>query len=121
MSTCQLNSIVLKSKSLGKDAEEYFGNFLAKAPKTIKLYVNRVHLDFENVEDVPPVQTLILNKEYFLSDGKEIELERMKWENVDSIALFVVDNLENEETTRIDYFQLIGKPLKFTRPQGNWY
>lgn len=101
---------------------KYFVISVAKAPKTIKLYANRVHLDFENVEDVPPVQTLILNEEYFMGDGKEIELERMKWENVDSIALFVVDNLQNEETTTIDYFQLIGKPLKLsTRPQGHWY
>lgn len=56
----------------------------------------------------------MLSEEEYITK-KEIELERMKWDNVNSIALFVVDNLQGEETSVISYLQIIGTPLKLSR------
>lgn len=86
---------------------------LGKAPKVIKLYANCFDLDFGNVEDKFPTQIIVLDEAYYLSENKEIELETRKWESVDSIALFVEDNLQHEETTVISYIQIIGKPTSF--------
>eukprot|EP01127_Copromyxa_protea_P016141 TRINITY_DN4745_c0_g1_i1.p1 TRINITY_DN4745_c0_g1~~TRINITY_DN4745_c0_g1_i1.p1 ORF type:complete len:279 (-),score=47.23 TRINITY_DN4745_c0_g1_i1:157-993(-) len=96
-SSCRLHSIIVHSENL------------SSAPKVIKLYANRFNLDFDNVEDQSPVQTVELNEEYYLSGGKkEIELKGRVWENVDSIALFVEDNLQHEATTVIHRIQFIG-------------
>lgn len=80
-------------------------------PKTIRLYTNRQHnLGFEEAEDIPATQTIGLNA----SDWDEqtgttkLELRFVKFQNVTSLVMFVVDGEGEGEKTRIDRIRVIG-------------
>ncbi|KAF2792630.1 DUF1000-domain-containing protein [Melanomma pulvis-pyrius CBS 109.77] len=80
-------------------------------PKTIHLYTNRQHnLGFEEAEDIPATQTI----EIKASDWDEktgtakLELRFVKFQNVASIIMFVVDGDGDGEKTRIDRIRIIG-------------
>jgi hypothetical protein len=80
-------------------------------PKTIHLYTNRQHnLGFEEAEDIPATQTIELKE----SDWDEktgtakLELRFVKFQNVASIIMFVVDGDGEGEKTRIDRIRIIG-------------
>lgn len=80
-------------------------------PKTIHLYTNRQHnLGFEEAEDIPTTQTIELKA----SDWDErtgtakLELRFVKFQNVTSLVLFVVDGDGSGEKTRIDRIRVIG-------------
>lgn len=81
-------------------------------PKTIHFYTNRAHnLGFEEAEDIPATQTVELSP----SDWDEetgtakIELRFVKFQNITSIVIFVVDGENDSEKTRIDRIKLIGE------------
>lgn len=81
-------------------------------PKTIHFYSNRAHnLGFEEAEDIPATQTVELSP----SDWDEetgtakIELRFVKFQNITSIVIFVVDGENDSERTRIDRIKLIGE------------
>ncbi|KAF2710320.1 DUF1000-domain-containing protein [Pleomassaria siparia CBS 279.74] len=80
-------------------------------PKTIHLYTNRQHnLGFEEAEDIPATQTIELKT----SDWDEktgtakLELRFVKFQNVASLIMFVVDGDGEGEKTRIDRIRIIG-------------
>lgn len=81
-------------------------------PKTIHLYTNRQHnLGFEEAEDISATQTFELKP----SDWDEttgtarLELRFVKFQNVTSLVLFVVDGDGDGEKTRIDRLRIIGE------------
>ncbi|KAF2003386.1 DUF1000-domain-containing protein [Amniculicola lignicola CBS 123094] len=81
-------------------------------PKTIHIYTNRQHnLGFEEADDVPATQTIELKE----SDWDEktgtakLELRFVKFQNVYSLVLFVVDGDGDGEKTRIDRIRIIGE------------
>jgi len=100
ISLCSLHALVIHAANM------------CNAPKAIKLYANRYDLDFENVVDITPTQTLELSADYFIPSGKEIVLDKFKWSKVSSIALFVEDNLEHANTSTISFLQLLGLHIK---------
>lgn len=81
----------------------------AKAPKVIKIYLNRFDLDFDNVEDQPLAQTIVLDEEYYLSKDREIEFLTPQFQHVESLAMFVESNLQEEDSSVLHYVQLIGR------------
>ncbi|EGD83320.1 hypothetical protein PTSG_03928 [Salpingoeca rosetta] len=84
-----------------------------RAPLTIKLFQNRTtSLDFDDAEKIEPVQTLTLTESQI--QGEPIELRFVKLQNVNSVTLFVVDNHGGEDTTAINYIELIGTPRDTT-------
>eukprot|EP00043_Microstomoeca_roanoka_P006509 m.63336 g.63336 ORF g.63336 m.63336 type:complete len:290 (-) comp13442_c0_seq2:1049-1918(-) len=85
-----------------------------RAPLTIKLYQNvSGSLDFDDADKIEPVQTLTLTEEQ-ATKGVPIELRFVKLQNVNNITLFVEDNIGGQDTTAINYIELIGTPRDTT-------
>lgn len=78
----------------------------SQAPKTIKLFVNQNSLDFQDASTHEPAQELVLSPEDVR--GNKVELRYVRFQSVRSLHILVVDNQEDEETTRIDSLDLFG-------------
>lgn len=81
-------------------------------PKTIRLYTNRQHnLGFEEAEDIPATQTIEVKPEDWdeKSGTARLELRFVKFQNISSVVLFVVDGDGEAEKTRIDRIRMIGE------------
>ncbi|KAI1314622.1 Thioredoxin-like protein 1 [Mortierella claussenii] len=87
---------------------------IAHAPKTIKLYVNKLTLGFDETDSVQETQSIQLTEQDYESNGGLIPLRFVKFQNVTSVILFVEDNLGDEETTQIKQLSFIGSPLDST-------
>jgi hypothetical protein len=81
-------------------------------PKTVHIYMNRQHnLGFEEAEDIVATQKFELEE----SDWDEktgtakLELRFVKFQNVTSLVIFVVDGDGDGEKTRIDRLRFIGE------------
>ncbi|KAK3275631.1 hypothetical protein CYMTET_16251 [Cymbomonas tetramitiformis] len=90
----KLHSLVLKAT----DA--------AKAPKNIKLYVNKPSMGFSDC-DAPGAQELELLPEE-LSKGEPITLKYVKFQSVHSLSIFIENNQDDEETTILNKIGFIG-------------
>ncbi|ORX76259.1 DUF1000-domain-containing protein [Basidiobolus meristosporus CBS 931.73] len=84
------------------------------APKTIKLFCNRLTLGFDEVDDIQETQTLELTEADY-EENAVIPLRFVKFQNVSSIILFVEDNLGDEETTQLQQVVFIGSPIETTK------
>lgn len=78
----------------------------SQAPKTVKLFVNHLAMDFNDAEGNEPAQELVLTPEQV--KGEKIELRFVKFQNVRSLHVLIKDNQEDEETTRIDSIDIFG-------------
>jgi len=80
-------------------------------PKTIQIYPNRPHiLGFEEAEDIPATQTITLKDSDWDSTGTAtIPLRFVKFQNVTSLVLFIVDGEGSGERVRVDRFRIIGE------------
>ncbi|KAI9783995.1 MAG: hypothetical protein M1839_002940 [Geoglossum umbratile] len=81
-------------------------------PKTVQVYSNRAHvLGFEEAEDIPATQTITLSPGHW--DAKtgtaKAELRFVKFQNVTSLVIFVVDGDGNGERVRVDRLRIIGE------------
>jgi thioredoxin len=81
-------------------------------PKTLQLYTNRsTALGFDEAEDTAATQTVELKE----SDWDEktgtakVELRFVKFQNISSLVVFVVDGDGDGEKTRIDRIRLFGE------------
>ena len=81
-------------------------------PKTLKIYLNRPHvLGFEEADDIPATQTVELKA----SDWDEatatakVELRFVKFQNVSSLVIFVVDGDGDGERVRVDRVRVLGE------------
>lgn len=84
-------------------------------PKTMKLFLNQPSsLDFDKAESSEPVQALELKPEDLTDDAKPIHLKYVKFQNVNSLTIFVKDNQTGKDTTRITEFLPIGSPVAAT-------
>ncbi|KAG2221370.1 hypothetical protein INT45_012416 [Circinella minor] len=101
----KIHSIKLKAKNI------------AQAPKTIKIYTNRQTLGFDDADSVKETQTIELEPKDFEEDAV-INLRFVKFQNINSLVLFVQDNQEDEETTQIQQLIFIGSPIEATN-MGN--
>ena len=81
-------------------------------PKTIQVYSNRAHvLGFEEAEDVPATQAITLGPQDWdeKTGTAKIELRFVKFQNVTSLVIFVVDGDGDSEKVRIDRLRIIGE------------
>lgn len=81
-------------------------------PRTIQLYTNRAHnLGFEEAEDIQATQTFELKDgDWDAETGTaKLELRFVKFQNVTSLVVFVVDGDGEGERTRIDRIRIIGE------------
>ncbi|GAA5887258.1 hypothetical protein JCM6882_002465 [Rhodosporidiobolus microsporus] len=77
------------------------------APKTLRLFVNQPSVDFDSGEAMEPAQELVLDEEQ-AKGTKSVELRFVRFQNVNHLSIFVVDNQGSEDVTRIDKLELIG-------------
>ena len=78
----------------------------AQAPKSIKLFINHISVDFSDTESLTPAQEIELTPEDV--KGNKVDLRFVRFQNVRSLHVLVKDNQEDEETTRIDSLDVFG-------------
>ncbi|XKL64153.1 hypothetical protein PGB90_004239 [Kerria lacca] len=82
-------------------------------PKVIKLFINLPNtIDFDAAMSNIPTQELELTPKDL--EGIPVNLRYVKFQNVQNLQIFVKDNQNNEETTRIDKLIILGLPLATT-------
>jgi hypothetical protein len=81
-------------------------------PRRIELYTNRSHnLGFEEAEDTPETQSIEIKPSDWDPKTRTavIETRFVKFQNVSSLVIFVVDAEDEAEKTRIDRIRIIGQ------------
>ncbi|CAK0785733.1 hypothetical protein CVIRNUC_008944 [Coccomyxa viridis] len=76
------------------------------APRKVKLFINKPSLGFSEAADFPAAQELTLSEADL--EGKALPLKLVKFTNVTKLSIFVEDNQEEEEVTRIQKIVLYG-------------
>ncbi len=85
------------------------------APNKVKVFINQpVTFDFDQATSALAVQEIECTSKDF-EDGNLINLRFVKFQNVQNIMLFIVDNLTGDEKTIIDCLQFIGAPVATTK------
>lgn len=83
-------------------------------PKTVKLFINQpTTLDFDKAVKNVPTQSISVQPTD-LTSGKPIGLQFVKFQNVQNMQIFVQDNHNGSDVTRIDHLQLFGSPIHTT-------
>ena len=81
-------------------------------PKTIQIYSNRAHvLGFDEAEDLPATQAITLDsRDWDEKTGTvKVELRFVKFQNVTSLVVFIVDGEGDGEKVRIDRVRIVGE------------
>eukprot|EP00026_Physarum_polycephalum_P019540 Phypoly_transcript_21603.p1 GENE.Phypoly_transcript_21603~~Phypoly_transcript_21603.p1 ORF type:complete len:199 (+),score=26.62 Phypoly_transcript_21603:52-597(+) len=76
------------------------------APRRIKIFANQDNAGFEDLESLTPIQEFTLDHAQL---ANPLQLKFVKFQNVNSFSVFVVDNLGNE-TSRINRIVVYGQP-----------
>jgi len=84
------------------------------APKTIRLYVNRSTLGFDEADSVEPTQVLELTVEDY-ADDKLIPLRFVKWQSVSSVVIFIESNIGEKDTTQLKQLIFVGQTVETTK------
>ncbi|KAJ2720747.1 hypothetical protein GGI07_004428 [Coemansia sp. Benny D115] len=92
--TVKLHSIMIKAP-------------LDKAPKSVKLFANRSDIGFDDAESAEATQELELTEENYKSGGV-VNLRYVRFQNVNSLSIFVADNLGGDDVTAITQLAFIG-------------
>uniref|UniRef100_A0A674MI62 Thioredoxin-like 1 n=1 Tax=Takifugu rubripes TaxID=31033 RepID=A0A674MI62_TAKRU len=87
---------------------------LSQAPKVVKVFINLPRsMSFDDAERSEATQVLDLAEEDYKEDGL-VPLRYVKFQNVQSVTLFIKSNQGDEETTKINYLTFIGTPVQAT-------
>ncbi|KAI2473687.1 putative thioredoxin [Annulohypoxylon bovei var. microspora] len=80
-------------------------------PKTLKLFTNRPHnLGFDDAEDIDPTQTIEIGENDWNANGTaNLGLRFVRYQNLTSLVIFVVDGDGDGEKVRIDRIRFIGE------------
>jgi len=88
-----------------------------KGPKTVKVFINQPStLDFDKAEGYEPTQQVDLSKED-VTEGNAVNLRFVKFQNVQNLTLFVLDNQSGDDVTQLDFLGIIGSPVQTTNMQ----
>ncbi|KAJ2853756.1 hypothetical protein J3B02_002994 [Coemansia erecta] len=80
---------------------------LENAPKNIKIFANRTDVGFDDAESSTPTQELVMDEGIYKSGGV-VNLRYVRFQNVNSLSIFVADNLGDEDVTAISQLAFIG-------------
>ncbi|KAI9189849.1 hypothetical protein H9P43_001282 [Blastocladiella emersonii ATCC 22665] len=83
------------------------------APKTVKLFANRVGMGFDGVDSVEPTQVIELTAEDFKAD-KATALRFVKFQAVTSLAIFIEDNQGGDDLTKLKSIKFVGATAETT-------
>lgn len=81
-------------------------------PRQVHFYTNRAHnLGFEEAEDIPPTQAIELKPEDWdeQTGTARLELRFVKFQNVTSLVVFIVNGEGEGERTRVDRIRVVGE------------
>lgn len=81
-------------------------------PQTLKLYSNRANiLGFDEADDIPATQEITLAPQDWeeKTGTAKIELRFVKFQNVSSLVMYVVDGEGDGEKVRIDRLRIVGE------------
>ncbi|CAD6207017.1 unnamed protein product [Miscanthus lutarioriparius] len=84
-----------------------------EGPKTVKLFSNKEHMGFSNVNDYPPSDTLELSSNHLI-DNKPLPLKYVKFQNVRSLTIFIEDNQSGSDVSKIHKIALYGTTVDTT-------
>lgn len=104
-STQGLTLVIVQITSVADEDEDIM------RPKVIKLFTNRPHnLGFDDAEGEAPTQMIELSDKDWNSDSTaNIPLRFVKFQNINSLVLFVESGDGEGEKTRIDRIRMIGE------------
>eukprot|EP00038_Savillea_parva_P008382 m.176566 g.176566 ORF g.176566 m.176566 type:complete len:305 (-) comp14197_c0_seq1:37-951(-) len=80
----------------------------ASGPKVVKLFANQQAMDFDDAESQAPVQTLTLTQAQ-LDSGEPVPLKYVKFQNINTLSLFIQDNQGGTDTTALTQLTLYGQ------------
>ncbi|KAL8790543.1 MAG: hypothetical protein Q9213_000565 [Squamulea squamosa] len=109
-STLKVHSLQITSlppKDTGTEADN-----VTMRPKTIQLYSNRAHvLGFEEADDIEATQSITFQPQGWdaTTGTVKVDLRYVKFQNVTSLVLFVVNGEGNGERVRIDRLRIVGE------------
>lgn len=106
-STLKVHSIHLTSNPPFTDDDD-----APMRPKTLHIYPNRPHiLGFEEADDLTPTQVITLeSKDWDEESGTaRVDLRFVKFQNVTSLVIFVVNGDGDGEKIRLDRVRIIGE------------
>ncbi|CAH9111720.1 unnamed protein product [Cuscuta epithymum] len=83
-----------------------------EGPKTVKLFSNKEHMGFSNVNDFPPSDTADLSADNL--KGAPINLKYVKFQNVRSLTIFIEDNQSGKDITKVQKIVLYGRTVETT-------
>jgi len=81
-------------------------------PRTVNIYISRSNvLGFDEAEDLPPTQSITLEPGDWdtKTHTAKLELRFVKFQNVSSLVVFVVDGIGDGEKTRVDRVRILGE------------
>lgn len=84
-----------------------------EGPKTVKLFSNKEHMGFSNVNDYPPSDTLELSSNHLI-ENKPLPLKYVKFQNVRSLTIFIEDNQSGSDVSKIHKIALYGTTVDTT-------
>jgi len=83
------------------------------APKRVRIFVNRTSLGFSEAADEAATQDLELSEDD-LSGTNPLALKFVKFQNVRSITVFLENNQDDEDTTKLSKLVLMGSTVETT-------
>ncbi|KAL8827068.1 MAG: hypothetical protein Q9191_003409, partial [Dirinaria sp. TL-2023a] len=110
--TLKIHSLQITSKPQIPSEVDTEAADIPMRPRTIQVYTNRAHvLGFEEAEDVPATQSITLRPSDWSAETatSRIDLRFVKFQNVTSLVLFVVDGDGQSDKVRIDRIRIIGE------------
>ncbi|KIW17773.1 hypothetical protein PV08_04968 [Exophiala spinifera] len=106
-STLKIHSVHLTSLPDNTDDDES-----PSRPKLIKFYTNKPHiLGFDEADGAPPTQEVTLTeKDWNPTTGTaKIDLRIVKFQNVSSVVIFIVESEGDNEKVRLDRIRIVGE------------
>ncbi|KAK2725408.1 thioredoxin-like protein 1 [Artemia franciscana] len=86
---------------------------LDSGPKDLKLYINQPKtLDFDSAESSQATQVISLSPKDL--EGNPVNLRFVKFQNLQNLTMFVKNNQEDTDITKIEQLSLIGSPINTT-------
>lgn len=87
---------------------------LENAPKEIKTYVNKLNLGFDDTDSFPETELLTLSEKDY-GETAVVPLRFVRYQNVNSVVLFIASNLGDEEETVLKQLTFYGTPVETTK------
>lgn len=81
------------------------------APSSLRLFVNKLGLDFDSAKSETPTQEIAVGETDVAAGAKPIELRYVLFQNVTHLTIFIAGNQGGGEETVIQRLQLLGIPI----------